>query len=574
METRQRAWLSWAVVGLLVVLCAFLAIVQNRWIDELARGEKSRLRQELQVELNQLSSEFNEYITGVCGSLLPNAAEMEMLGREKAYSAHYSHWKESHDPLFSKMAVAVPENGTLTLYKLDLDTARLSLADWPVQWQGIPSQLMAHLKGDAFGPTHPENTMLIDLPRFASTGGRATEQDWLVAELDGNYLRGVLLPELLHRHFEGRGKPGYRAELVSVANPGEVIFQYGQGEAAHTGGAPDASVRLFEVDFSVLRPRDASYTSKRNPYPLPPPEGGQGRWQLIVRHQEGSLDSVVARARRQNIVISLGVLLLILATVVTLVRLSRRAQYLAELHMNFVAGVSHELRTPLTVIRTAAFNLRGKMATRPEQVERYGALIQHESEKLGELVEQVLRFAGSRAGHVIREREPVSIETIIDEGIRTSRAALAGPHLIFEKHFDPDLPLVLADELAMRHVIQNLVDNALKYGTEGNNWIGVFASTVNADNGTAVEIRVADRGPGIPVNEQAHIFDPFFRGQRAIQDQVHGTGLGLNLVKKIVEAHGGTIRFRSEPMKGTEFVVRIPTTLEAQDEFAHSLGRG
>jgi len=73
-----------------------------------------------------------------------------------------------------------------------------------------------------------------------------------------------------------------------------------------------------------------------------------------------------------------------------------------------------------------------------------------------------------------------------------------------------------------------------------------------------VEIRVADRGPGIPVEEQKHIFDPFFRGQRAVQDQVHGTGLGLNLVKKIVEAHGGTIRVKSEPMKGAEFIVHIP----------------
>ena len=86
-----------------------------------------------------------------------------------------------------------------------------------------------------------------------------------------------------------------------------------------------------------------------------------------------------------------------------------------------------------------------------------------------------------------------------------------------------------------------------------------------------MEIRVADRGPGIPLDEQAHIFDPFFRGRRAVQDQVHGTGLGLNLVKKIVEAHGGTIHVHSEPMKGAEFVVRIPAAPpELQDEFAHT----
>jgi len=87
-----------------------------------------------------------------------------------------------------------------------------------------------------------------------------------------------------------------------------------------------------------------------------------------------------------------------------------------------------------------------------------------------------------------------------------------------------------------------------------------------------VEIRIADRGPGIPADEQEHIFDPFFRGQRAVQDQVHGSGLGLYLVKKIVEAHGGTIQVKSEPMNGAEFTIRIPAAPpEMQDEFAHSI---
>jgi signal transduction histidine kinase len=261
-----------------------------------------------------------------------------------------------------------------------------------------------------------------------------------------------------------------------------------------------------------------------------------------------------------------------LATIASLVRFSRRAQQLAELQINFVAGVSHELRTPLTVIRTAAFNLRGRIANKPEQVQRYGALIQSESEKLTALVEQVLRFASSMAGHVIRSREPVAIDTVILGGLRYSRVDSDGPSLVVDKKVDPRLPLVLADELAIQQALQNLVDNALKYGTEGSNWIGVSASPVTDENGQSVEIRIADHGPGIPMEEQEHIFDPFFRGRRAVQDQVHGSGLGLYLVKKIVEAHGGTIRVRSDPMKGTEFIVRIPAAPpELQDEFAHSL---
>jgi signal transduction histidine kinase len=81
---------------------------------------------------------------------------------------------------------------------------------------------------------------------------------------------------------------------------------------------------------------------------------------------------------------------------------------------------------------------------------------------------------------------------------------------------------------------------------------------VAGTNGPMVEIRVADRGPGIPKDEQRSIFDPFFRGRRAIKKQVHGTGLGLSLVKRIVEAHGGSVAVRSGAERGSEFILRIP----------------
>ena len=86
-----------------------------------------------------------------------------------------------------------------------------------------------------------------------------------------------------------------------------------------------------------------------------------------------------------------------------------------------------------------------------------------------------------------------------------------------------------------------------------------------------MEVRVVDRGPGIPREERDLIFDPFFRGRRAVEDQVHGTGLGLSLAKKIIEAHGGSLRVKSDPREGTEFIVTIPTApAELQNELAHS----
>jgi signal transduction histidine kinase len=264
-----------------------------------------------------------------------------------------------------------------------------------------------------------------------------------------------------------------------------------------------------------------------------------------------------------------------LLTATALFHYTRRAQRLAEIQMNFVAGVSHEFRTPLAVICTSAYNLRGRVANNPDQVERYGTLIRREGEKLTALVEQVLRFASAKVGQVIREREPLSVEALIEDSLESSKGILDESRCVVETKIEPSLPLVLGDPMALKHAVQNLLSNAAKYGTESSNWIGVFASKSINQAEPVVEIRVADHGPGIPADEQKYIFAPFYRGRQALQDQIRGTGLGLSLVKDIIEAHGGTITLHSEKTKGTEFVVRIPMApLEYQDEFTNFDSRG
>jgi len=152
-------------------------------------------------------------------------------------------------------------------------------------------------------------------------------------------------------------------------------------------------------------------------------------------------------------------------------------------------------------------------------------------------------------------------------------ARVDGEGVVLLRRGSAGMPLVLADGQALKHALQNLFENAHKYGTKGNNWIGIFAAPVSNAQGPAVEIRIVDRGPGIPTEERELIFDSFFRGRHATDDQVHGTGLGLNLAKKIIEAHGGTIRVSSQPNERTEFIVTIPAAPpEKLNELAHSIG--
>ena len=533
------AHVAWTSVTLLGLLCCGLAVLQYRWIGEVTGAERIRLHSVLQSRLDDLSRVFDRDLASACLDLVPSSGEIEAHGREAAYSMQYVRWRNAHDRVLARVAIAVPEDDDIQLLELDLNTARFSSVPWPASWSGMRERLTDRLERRPVQPDDSLNPGLFEFPRF----GQGGEQEWLIVELNTDYLRGSLIPELVRRHVG----PDYDWDL---------------GESGDRGVQPaDGIVGLLSLPAGRVGG----------------PPAGPSRWLLRVRYRAGSLETVVARTRRRNLAISAAILLLILGCGSVVVSFSRQAQQLAELQMNFVAGVSHELRTPLTVIRTAAYNLRGRLAARPDQVERYGALIQNESEKLTALVEQVLRFAGAKAGHVIRARDAAPVEDIIEEALRgcgaAVRAAREGEQLMVERHIEPGLPPVFADTLALRHALQNLIENAFKYGTEGSNWVGIFAEAVGDEKTRAIEIRIADHGPGIPADEQAHIFDPFFRGRRAVQDQMHGTGLGLNLVKMIIEAHEGTIRVKSAPGEGTEFIVRIPAAAPEPDyEFSHSTG--
>jgi len=594
----RQAWPSWAGVSLLVVLCGVLAILQYRWIGEVREGDRTRLREDLQTHLNLLRRNFDDEITSACQALVPTAAQIESMGREDAYLAQYRKWTESHERVFRRIALAVPQDGALGLLMLYPPQARFLPAEWPQEWSAMRDQLTARLEGEIPPPWVRETPSLIELPRFGpAPEGALAELEWLLAELNLDYIGGTLIPEMLTRYLGSSGKLEYDAKVVVNGNPSVSIYQSFSDSGRAMDRTADASVSLLNIRPGAMRIEGPGFREPGLPDGLrvigrgrfggesPPPDAGRrrfaglsppsdpgpGRWLLLVRHRAGSLEAIVARARWRNMAISAAVLLLILATAAALIRFSRQAQQLAELQMNFVAGVSHELRTPLTVIRTAAYNLRGKLAGRPDDVERYGKLIQHESEKLAALVEQVLLYGSAKAGRLVHERTPVAVAALIENSLLASRAGLEGCKLVVEKTVEADLPPLLADEVAMKHALKNLLDNAVKYGTEGSNWIGLSAAAVQWEKGPAVEIRVADRGPGIPLEERERIFDPFFRGRRAVLDQVHGTGLGLNLVKKIVEAHGGSIHVHSEPMRGTEFVLTIPAAPpELEDEFAHS----
>jgi signal transduction histidine kinase len=247
------------------------------------------------------------------------------------------------------------------------------------------------------------------------------------------------------------------------------------------------------------------------------------------------MTELVASLRLRNLAVSFGILFLMGFSVGMLMLSTRRASALARQQMEFVAGVTHELRTPLAVIQSASQNLADGVATGEAQAKRYGGVIHNQSKRLGNMVEQVLRFAGLSSQHGELERAPVEVHSLIEEAVADCQSELnsAGSELTLD--LEPTLPAIDGDRGALLHCLRNLLSNAAKHGAGAE--VRVAARTA----GAMIEIAVEDGGPGMDPEDLPHVFEPFYRGRRAKEEQVQGSGLGLSLVKKIVEAHGGRV---------------------------------
>jgi signal transduction histidine kinase len=275
---------------------------------------------------------------------------------------------------------------------------------------------------------------------------------------------------------------------------------------------------------------------------------------LLVRHRGGSLAESVAAVRRRNLALGLGVLTMLGAAAVLLALGGRRERQLAHQQLEFVAGVSHELNTPLAAIRSAGQNLADGIVNKPDAVQRYGKLIQRECDRLVALVDQVLDFAGIQSRSRSYAREPVAVAETLESAVRNSALVLSEAGLRVELDVGSDLPEVRGDAPALRRAVENLLHNAAKFAASGGE-VAVRASRF-VEGG--VRLAVEDRGPGIPAAERARVFDPFFRGRAARDRQVPGSGLGLSLVRHIVEGHGGRVHVQSREGGGSTVVIELP----------------
>jgi signal transduction histidine kinase len=227
----------------------------------------------------------------------------------------------------------------------------------------------------------------------------------------------------------------------------------------------------------------------------------------------------------------------------------------AQLKKNFLALVSHKLKTPLVAIR----GFTPMLLEKPEELTSFQKTaietIDRNSQQLASLVEKLMWFAALEGETMELTRKPYSIASLFDMALsdlapylRTTQAEITRDDIVNQ------LPSINVDKIWMKEVLRNLMENAVKFNARTPRKVRLSGQV----KGATVEISVQDNGAGIPSEERGKIFNKFYQIEGSFTGQVQGMGLGLALVKRVVEEHGGQVRVESEFGKGSTFILSFP----------------
>jgi signal transduction histidine kinase len=226
---------------------------------------------------------------------------------------------------------------------------------------------------------------------------------------------------------------------------------------------------------------------------------------------------------------------------------------LAKLKSDFVSNVSHELRTPLALIRLYAETLELGRLSNPGKRQEYYEIIRKESERLTSLINNILDFSRIESGKKEYSFRETDVADLVRSTLESYRFEIEQNGFQFEQKIDSDLPQVCVDREAIARSLLNLVNNAVKYSAT-EKYLGVNLYRHNSD----LNLEVIDHGIGIPAKEQPKIFEKFYRVCDPLVHDTKGSGLGLSLVRHIVQAHGGEVAVESEPGQGSKFIITLP----------------
>ncbi len=353
------------------------------------------------------------------------------------------------------------------------------------------------------------------------------------------YAHGRLIRDYFEREFVGLGQLVVRV----TERDGDVIHE----TASTPSGKFEVERRMESPSFRgltlAMRYRDVSI------------EGGARRWQVWTLALIGLIDLTLGAG-----------LFLVFSNVRREIRLSR-------LKSDFVANVSHELKTPLALVRLFAETLELGRVPNKEKAAQYYRIINKESQRLTQLINNILDFSRIEAGRKEYRFAPTDVSRVVREVVEAYRFPIEQQGFTLEVDIAADLPEVVADQEALAQALLNLVNNSIKYSREARH----IALRVAFEDGE-VRVGVTDRGIGVAKAEQRKIFEKFYRAEDSLVHETKGSGLGLPLVRHIMEAHGGSVEVQSTPGAGSTFTLVLPvrngrTAVEAAASGSREAGR-
>jgi len=276
-------------------------------------------------------------------------------------------------------------------------------------------------------------------------------------------------------------------------------------------------------------------------------------WDLAATYRGSSIQSVAQASFEKSLLLTAVVLCLLLVGIILTLRAASREMSLAAAKSSFVSNVSHELKTPLALIRLYAETLELDRVKDEQQGKDFLRTINGETRRLTQLINNILDFSKIEAGRKEYRFVSSDVAEIVETVLRTYEYQLRDAGFEVSTRIDQGLPMVAIDAEAISQAVVNLLNNATKYSEDAKK---IEVAVAARDSHIAIE--VADHGIGIPHSEHQKIFEKFYRVSTTLEHNTKGSGLGLALVKHVVEAHGGRVLVDSEPGRGSRFTILIP----------------
>lgn len=283
-------------------------------------------------------------------------------------------------------------------------------------------------------------------------------------------------------------------------------------------------------------------------------------WILHAKYLESPTVAASNASLIRNL-IALGIAVFVLfSALVFMYFTAKKERELAHRQAGFLANVTHELKTPLAVMQAAGENISDGHVTDGKRLKAYGEHIYNESIRLKKMIEKLLDVAKSDSGQALVNAAPWSLTDLATNYYKENEAYIRQKGFKLELKAPKNIPLAMVDAENVETILNNLVENAIKYSTDDK-----YVRISVEHDGNRVKLSVSDKGIGIPARSHKAIFDRFLRLEDALTARTKGHGLGLSIVKNMVDLNGGTIDVKSEPGKGSVFTVSFPLMLKGAE---------